>query len=532
MAAMAGVMWRSRLRLSLHIGVRALLTLAFAVAAARNGELLAGNVLAAGLLMLITLHEATVIRAYQHPIAAGLPELPTRPLPRFPQTVVVRVDIMLVLWFGLVSVLGWHGWWQLVPVLLWTAAVVIAYLVSAARGRAEAGVLDQVRASLDRLAPEFALHFSGPQDSIHQVQMWLPYLRRVGRPFVVIVRERHAFEALEHAGVPMVLCGSLTHLEALVTESLRSVFYVNNGMKNTHLVRFMHLTHVQLLHGDSDKPPSYSPVTAMFDKIFVAGQAGRDRYTQHGVEIPDDKFVIVGRPQVEAIGVGRRPDRDLTAPSVLYAPTWQGQYEDSNFCSLPFGRTIVSSLLDAGARVIFRPHPFSASNPTSAAQIAGIEALLAAHTAGGGPPHSFGEQATGPNIVDAFNAADALVADLSSVVTDFLFTGRPFAVTNIHDDPTFAERYPIVGAGYQVASDGQSLSTVWTDMLGEDSLSAARRDIRTYYLGPFAAEGYAGAFVDAVRDLLDTTIVGQTEHAEEVPAGSGLRRDPRPDPED
>lgn len=525
-------MWRSRLRLSLHIGARTLLTLGFAVAAARSGEMLAADVLAAGLLMLITLHEATVIRAYQPPIAAGLPELPARPMPRFSPTVVVRVDIALVLWFGTVAVLGWHGWWHLVPVLLWTAAVVVAYMVSVAHGRAEVGVLGQVRASLNRLAPEFALHFSGPAGSIHQVQMWLPYLQRVGRPFVVLVRERHAFEALKDEGVPVVLCSSLAHLEALVTESLRAAFYVNNGMKNTHLVRFMHLTHVQLLHGDSDKPPSYSPVTAMFDKIFVAGQAGRDRYAQHDVEIPDDKFVIVGRPQVEAIGVGARPDRDPTAPTVLYAPTWQGQYEDSNFCSLPIGRTIVSSLLDAGARVIFRPHPFSASNPTSAAQIAEIQALLAAHTAGDGPRHWYGEQATDRDIVDAFNAADALVADLSSVVTDFLFTGRPFAVTNIHDDATFAERYPIVGAAYQVASDGASLSRVWADMLGEDSLSAARRDIRTYYLGPFAAEGYAAAFVDAVRDLLDMTTVGQIEHAEEVPAGSGQQRDPRPDPED
>ena len=52
------------------------------------------------------------------------------------------------------------------------------------------------------------------------------------------------------------------------------------------MVRFNQLTHIQLLHGDSDKASSFNPVTAMFDRIFVAGQAAIDRYAANGVLIP------------------------------------------------------------------------------------------------------------------------------------------------------------------------------------------------------------------------------------------------------
>src|SRR5690625_5823159 len=61
------------------------------------------------------------------------------------------------------------------------------------------------------------------------------------------------------------------------------------------------MTHVQLLHGDSDKASSFNPVTAFYDNVFVAGQAGIDRYENNGVDIPKHKFTIVGRPQVESV---------------------------------------------------------------------------------------------------------------------------------------------------------------------------------------------------------------------------------------
>ena len=100
------------------------------------------------------------------------------------------------------------------------------------------------------------------------------------------------------------------------------------------MVRFSQLTHIQMLHGDSDKASSYNPVTAMFDKVYVAGQAGIDRYAANGVYIDPAKFEIVGRPQVEKIRVAQGPIADLANQTVMYATTWSGLYTDMQYSSL------------------------------------------------------------------------------------------------------------------------------------------------------------------------------------------------------
>ena len=216
------------------------------------------------------------------------------------------------------------------------------------------------RAALIAYDPRFAVYFSAPDNTEYQLTMWLPYLERIGSRFVVIVREEPAFARIAtRTKAPVIFCPTVNQVDTCVTDRMRACFYVNNGAKNTHIVRFNHLTHIQLLHGDSDKASSFNPVTAMFDRIFVAGQAGIDRYAANGVHIPLDRFDIVGRPQVERIDVsatriGDRPDDRKT---VLYATTWVGLYTDANYCSLPSGERIVADLLDRGVRVIFRPHP-------------------------------------------------------------------------------------------------------------------------------------------------------------------------------
>ena len=108
---------------------------------------------------------------------------------------------------------------------------------------------------------------------------------------------------------PIIYRPTLRSLEEVIVPSLKAAFYVNNAVRNTHFIERRELTHVWLNHGDSEKPACYNPVHAIYDLIFVAGQAGIDRYARHGVHIPAEKFRIVGRPQVEQITRARRPDR-------------------------------------------------------------------------------------------------------------------------------------------------------------------------------------------------------------------------------
>jgi len=423
--------------------------------------------------------------------------------------------VAVTVWFGLAVWLRWSPWVILVPTLLVVAAVAATYVSAFAAWRHPTEGLAHLRAALTDYAPEFVLHFSGNRASLHQILMWVPYLDRIGCRYVVIVRERHTLIQLsqESISAPVVLCNSIARLEASIVETLRAAFYVNNGMKNTHLVRFGQLYHVQLLHGDSDKPPSYSPVTALYDKVFVAGQAGRDRYALHGVRIPDEKFAIVGRPQVEEIETVSSQQPRTGPPVVFYAPTWRGQYDDSNFCSLPNAVAIVEGLVAAGARVIFRPHPSSHTDRESAAQIGEVEQVLARHNTKNAAGHLFGENATRLTIVESFNLSDALVSDVSSVVSDYLFSGKPFAVSDMLDEgPTFTRTFPLATAAYVIPRSLVGLSDAIAKMLGADPLAEQRREMRRYYLGDFPADGYAEAFLQAARAVIDLPPKRPAEH--------------------
>ncbi len=151
----------------------------------------------------------------------------------------------------------------------------------------------------------------------------------------------------------------------MVVDSLRAAFYVQGSPANTTFQRYP-LTHVWLNHGDSDKQANYHPRHATYSKLFVSGQQGIDRYAAHGIEVPPDRFVVVGRPQIEEIQVRDTPLPPEAPRTVLYGPTWKGGRPSTNYSSLPVGEQIVRRLLDRGATVIFRPHPLSYTDKADA----------------------------------------------------------------------------------------------------------------------------------------------------------------------
>ncbi|MFG3298878.1 CDP-glycerol glycerophosphotransferase family protein [Micromonospora chersina] len=359
--------------------------------------------------------------------------------------------------------------------------------------------------ALRRHQPEFVLYFSAPPGSEYQVTMWLPYLERIGRPFLVLLREPEFLPTVAAATrAPVVFCPTLKTMDEALVPSLRAAFYVNHGAKNSHCIRFSQLTHVQLHHGDSDKAPSANPVSAIFDKIFVAGPAAIERYARAGVDIPAEKFVVVGRPQVEAIEVRREPATAPAHPTVLYTPTWTGHHADANYCSLPVAETVIRRLLDRGATVILRAHPYTAQNPASARQLARLTELLAADRAKTGRAHLWGAAAGRDlTLTECVNRADALVSDVSGVISDWLYSGKPYAVTDMGvDGEHFVERFPLAGSGYVLRRDMSNVDEVLTELLDTDPKAADRWATRVRYLGDFPAESYAEVFLDAARRQL------------------------------
>lgn len=374
------------------------------------------------------------------------------------------------------------------------ALVAAAQLVRARRHLPER----EIQAALIDHAPDYYVHFSGHPEAAYQAQMWLPYLERTGTRGVLLVRERSFVPtALRITTLPVVLAESVESIEYVTVPSLGAIFYVNNAAKNVDGTRYPQVTHVHLGHGDSDKPPSYAASTAMFDRIFVAGQAGVDRFADHGVLVPAEKFVLVGRPQLEDVQIRLDADPARPHPVVLYAPTYRAALGDMQLSSLADGERIIAAILAAGGTVIFRPHPFSKRDATSRVLIERIDDRIAADGRAGSLTS---DQALALTVFECMNASDALVSDVSSVVSDYLYSNKPIALTRRADDGPEAE-HPLARAALLLELDGDLASPI-ADLLGADTRVAERTKVRGYYLGSWPAETYSQVFVEASRCVI------------------------------
>lgn len=395
-------------------------------------------------------------------------------------------------------------------VVLGVPVVWFAVLTVLALGATAFATLQQVRAArrhqsrrvvakaMVEYGPRFAILFSGKAESAYQITMWLPYLERTGQRYVLLVRER-AFvpTALGLTSAPVVCVESVESLECLLVDSIGAVFYVNNAIKNADGIRFVGPTHVHLGHGDSEKPASYHKATAMYDEIFVAGQAGIDRFARNDVVVPREKFRIVGRPQVESIERVRaeRPQQQV----VLYAPTWQGSLADMDFGSLTMGRQIVEELIGLGVTVIFRPHPYSSRDARSRVLIEQIDAVIVA----AGPAHLPSHEAAKLSIIDCFNRSDAMVTDVSSVASDYLYSGKPLAITDTGVvSGALSEALPVAAAAI-VVRPAPELSQALRRFVTVDPLVGQRQQLRAYYLGDVTHDDYPATFVRAVHEAIE-----------------------------
>jgi CDP-Glycerol:Poly(glycerophosphate) glycerophosphotransferase len=343
-----------------------------------------------------------------------------------------------------------------------------------------------LRDALDRLAPAFIAYFAGERGEEHQLVDWLPYLEQIRAPFLIVTRDIRSARVLrEFTTAPVLHCPTVPTVDATIAASVRAVFYVNNANLNSHIARFSKLTHIQLLHGDSDKPASFNPVSAIFDRIFVAGPAGIQRYADHGVVIAEAKFDVVGRPQV----AGVEPARIEPGNVVLYAPTSPGRYADEDVCSLRNGEKIIRSLLDANAVVILRGHPELSPASAAGAQLERLRRLLRDDRARTGRPHVFGAQAQRMTMVEAMNASDALISDVSAVAVDYLASGKPYALTDMRGDATESVAIsPVTRAAYLIAGDASDCEKAVAQLLAGGSAGDDKRSlrlaVRDYYLAP------------------------------------------------
>ena len=343
--------------------------------------------------------------------------------------------------------------------------------------------LDAAQQAVSALEPLVVLYFSGGTASVYQVNMWLETMERLERPVLVILRERRYLQRVHETSLPILCLPFAIDLMNFDLSTVRVSLFVANVGKNIHLLRVPTMMSAFIGHGDSDKTASFNPYAKVYDEVWVAGEAGRQRYIRAQVGVKDEDVVAVGRPQLDGIAsaVTRDPDAPFT---VLYAPTWEGWTNDPHASSLiPMGREIVSLLLaEPGVRVLYRPHPL---NGTVKAEARAVSAEIRAMLAAAGPQHAT-VTARDLTLYQCFDESDALISDISSVVSDYLKSEKPYFVTNGAGVPAadFRTDNPSSGAAYLIGPAAEGLVDGLAEARTSDVMRAHRHEVRIYLLGP------------------------------------------------
>lgn len=360
-------------------------------------------------------------------------------------------------------------------------------------------LLRRLRAAVLETEPVVIFYFAGGRRTIFCVSTWLATIEALGVPALVMLRDPAALHALPATRLPVVCLPGDSHVLAFDLPTAGVALFASNQFENLRLVKTGRLRTAFIGHGDSDKAASANPVSKVYDEVWVAGEAGRQRLVTAGIGIRSEDVRVVGRPQVAGI-VAARPRDARTQLTVLYAPTWEGYDDAAQESSVQrSGLAVVTALLGAqDVRVVFRPHPRTGSLRAGAGRaVDEIVALLGS----AGAPHEWWI-GPGVDIVALFNEADVLVTDVSSVISDFLASGKPLVVMDNESLPAeeFRRRNPSTQGAYLATAGGAGLLEALEDARTVDSLAARRRATRVDLLGPPVDDPYA-SFRRAVLDL-------------------------------
>ncbi|MGW0794391.1 hypothetical protein [Streptomyces sp. NPDC002692] len=109
-----------------------------------------------------------------------------------------------------------------------------------------------------------------------------------------------------------------------------------------------------------------------------------------------------------------------------------------------------------------------------------------------------------PRLYDCFNVSDAMVSDISSVVSDYIASGKPYAVTDSAElgVEEFKRQNTAVRAAVILSNSAAELDELLTGVFdpSADTLAGDRRELKRYLLGPDEPASI-DQFNGAVRDL-------------------------------
>ncbi|MGY1692258.1 CDP-glycerol glycerophosphotransferase family protein [Geodermatophilus sp. SYSU D01105] len=363
------------------------------------------------------------------------------------------------------------------------------------------GIGEDARLAGRVLEQRVVAFFPEPPRNAYQLEQWLAPLRALdGRHGVVLVtqdsRTTARLRAVTHLSV---LCVARTAtLDGLVQRSrVALALYVSHHPRNFQMLRYAGVAHVYLGHGESDKAVSASNQLKAYDRAFVAGAAAEERVVRELMWFDRDRLVRIGRPQAAAPDPRPVPER----PTVLYAPTWEGAQPSMAYSSVAtHGAALVRSLVAAGFRVVYRPHPRTGANR---ADVAAADAALRQVFTEDAVRATGSAVDTAVPLERAFSDADVLVTDVSSVAVEWLPTRRPLVVTVPAEPGAVVGASPLLAAVPRLAAaEAGRAGELVRRCLTEDRERDQRAELVEHYLGGADPAAALARFLDACDDVV------------------------------
>jgi CDP-Glycerol:Poly(glycerophosphate) glycerophosphotransferase len=370
----------------------------------------------------------------------------------------------------------------------------------------------RLRAALEAYSPEVVIFFSAPASGTYALNVWIQTANAFTARTLIVSKEAGHLDRIDSTPIPTLYAARARDIEYLTVPSVKVVLHPTTANRVFEIMRLRGLLQVFIGHGDSDKVSSFNPYSKVFDEIWVSGQAGIDRYEALGDGFRDDQFVTVGRPQlaeIATVAADGSSEVTLPRPTVLYAPTWEGFLEQANYSSLAsMGVAMITAMLAMPnpPRILFKPHPSSGHRR---ADMREAQEEIGRLLGEAGADHQVFEDGT-VGLYAAFNNADVMITDISSVLTDFLASHKPYLVTNPRDEPLadFLAAFPSSDAGSIIDTDLSSqqgtgfVSAIQHALDGDPDGRPARIALADYLLGPVSADP-VGAFVDEVTAAVE-----------------------------
>ena len=356
-----------------------------------------------------------------------------------------------------------------------------------------------------------AAYFAGDLSSVYQLEQWLwPFeqlesrLKDLGfgdRPFGIIVRNSLVARHLKGVTSFPVRFSRLTKGldEFMQAPSLRAVFYVNQGTSNFQALRYPEPAHVHLSHGESEKISMISNQLKGYDYVFTAGQAARERIEQTLYGMSDDRMFDVGRPQLDRPRSIPPEWKEFEAEhpdgkAVFYAPTWEGDSPSMAYGTIAYnGTEIVTSLLEAGYRVIFRPHPRTGVMCHEFEKAVEDVAEIVESD-----PRGFLDKS--PDVSWQLDEADLAVVEMTSVAFDWLASGKPLVMVKPHGPDAevleggLLDRCPAVDS-----MSGESVVDLVDEAISRCGLVS---ELAQFYLGDTAAGEQTARFIQSSERVI------------------------------